>query len=75
MSNTKIFIVQQEVGNKETRNYFFFLQKYTLFQGCWECSKKKDVNMKKCLLRAVQEGANYWNCDHCGTGGGGTLVK
>ena len=29
------------------------------------------MNMKKCLLRALQEGANYWNCDHCGTGGDG----
>ena len=34
-----------------------------------ERDKKRDVRMKKCLLRAssARRGSGYWNCDHCGT--------
>ena len=34
-----------------------------------ERDKKRDVRMKKCLLRAssARRGGGYWNCDHCGT--------
>ena len=34
-----------------------------------ERDKKRDVQMKKCLLRAssARRGSGYWNCDHCGT--------